>query len=111
MSDHVTITRPQGAPLASFSSISVLQSEVVFWQNQDSEPHFPTFSSGSPIPALSNQVGPKATSGSLQPALALDKYYPSTGPVPLPQGQGIPACYYCSLHPGETGSIYVYADF
>jgi hypothetical protein len=111
MSDHVTITRPQGAPLASFDAISVTQSEMVFWKNDDNQPHFPTFSAGSPIPALANQVGPNANSGSLQPALALDKYYPSTGPVALPQGQGIPACYICSLHPGETGVITVYADF
>ena len=109
MSDHITITRQPGAQLASFSTISRQQADMAFWQNQDSEPHYPTFPTGAP--ALSNQVGPHATSGSVQPALALTAYYPSTGPLPLPQGQVFPVDYTCSLHPGESGLINVYADF
>jgi hypothetical protein len=110
MSDHVTITRAKGAQLASFSTTSRQQSDMVFWQNQDSEAHFPAFPTGAPV--LSSQVGPNANSGSVQPALALSTYYPSTGPsIPLPQGQVFPVGYVCSLHPGETGIINVYADF
>jgi FtsP/CotA-like multicopper oxidase with cupredoxin domain len=107
MSDHVTITRAKGAQLASFSTISRQQSDMAFWQNQDSEAHYPTFPPGAPV--LSNQVGPHATSGSVQPALALSTYYQSTGPLPLPQGRVFPVNYTCSLHQGETGFAHRFA--
>jgi hypothetical protein len=111
MSDHVTITRQQGAQFASFDTISASQSEMVFWKNEDSEPHHPIFSTVSPPLTLANQVGPHATSDSLQPALALSAFYPASGPIPLTQGKLLHANYTCSLHPGETGVINVYADF
>jgi len=111
MSDHVTITRPKGAPLASFDTISASQSEMVFWKNEDSEPHFPTFSTGTPAPVLANQAGPHGTSDSLQPALAVTTFDNKGNPIPLPQGQCVPANYTCSLHQGETGVINCYADF
>jgi hypothetical protein len=110
-SNHVTITRANGAATASFNTIVCYQSDMVFWKNEDGEAHYPTFSTGNPPPALTYQAGPHATSGSLQPALALAQYYPSTGPTPLPQGVAVPASYTCSLHTGESGVINVYADF
>jgi hypothetical protein len=110
--DHVTITRPNGDASASFNTIACYQSDMVFWKNDDSEPHYPTFSTGNPPPALTYQVGPYATSGSLQPALALAKYYPGGGQSNrLPQGVAVPSNYVCALHAGEAGIIDVYANF
>ncbi|GEM_PF-5093207 len=108
MSDHVTITRAPGASNASFTPINCTLSEMVFWKNEDGQPHFPVFSTGNPVPALTYQVGPHSNSGSLQPGLAT---YGSNGPAPIPQGQGIPVTYACSLHAGESGTITVYGDF
>ncbi|MBV8829067.1 MAG: hypothetical protein JO108_07520 [Acidobacteriaceae bacterium] len=107
-SDHVTITRVQGAALASFDTIVLTQSQMVFWKNDDDQPHWPKFSTGKTPPVLAYQVGPNATSGSVQPALALPGY---DGSTPLPQGQASQANYTCSLHPGEAGVINIYADF
>jgi hypothetical protein len=110
--DHVTITRTNGAAAACFNTIACYQSDMVFWKNEDGEPHSPTFSTGNPPPTLTYQVGPHATSGSLQPALALATYYPGGGQAnPLPQGVSVPASYTCSLHDGESGIINVYANF
>jgi hypothetical protein len=111
-SDHVTITRAPGVATASFDTIALTQSQMVFWKNEDDQAHYPTFSTGNPPPVLANQVGPHATSDGLQPALALTQYYPGGGASnPLPQGQAVPADYTCSLHQGESGVIQVYADF
>jgi hypothetical protein len=104
MSDHVTITRQAGAKNASFNTISLSLSQLVFWKNQDNEAHWPVFSGGSPPPSLKNQVGPNSTSDSLLPGLALSK--------PPAQGVSSPVSYKCSLpQHEESGTINVYADF
>lgn len=113
-SDHVTITRPSGTGLASFDEITILQSQMVFWKNQDNQPHWPTFppnTGGAPSPVLAKQVGPNATSGSVQPALSLSQFYTSKGSSELTQGVGFPLQYTCSLHKGELGVIQIYGDF
>jgi hypothetical protein len=65
--DHVTITRANGDSNASFNTIACFQSDMVFWKNEDSEAHSPTFSTGNPPPALTYQAGPHATSDQIHP--------------------------------------------
>jgi hypothetical protein len=107
MSDHVTITRQPGAANASFETIGVTQSQMVFWKNEDTQPHWPIFTGGSQ-PALPYQVGPKGNSDSLQPSLGNAA---SADPSVVPQGQSVTVTYGCKLHSGESGTINVCADF
>jgi hypothetical protein len=79
----------------AFETVSVPLSETVFWQNLDAaEPHWPNYQ-GQPM--TRTQIGT----------------YPSTNSDswPMPQNTApFTVTYQCSLHPGESGSINVYAD-
>ena len=68
-------------------------SDVVFWFNDDSEPHTP----------MGIDVQPQATSSSVQPVPT-----GSAAPLPTPLPQSLK--YECALH-GETGTIAIYNDF
>ncbi len=110
MPDHVTITRTTGAANASFNTIGVTQSEMIFWKNEDDQPHWPIFNAVTPPLTLAYQVGPKSNSDNLQPSLGNIASSNPNGSA-IPQGQVVPVTYACQLHKGESGTINVCADF
>ena len=86
---RIDINRVNGSVV--FTQVTVTQSQVVFWRNNDTEPHWP-------IQGPRFQVGPGGSSDDS-----------TVYPAPLPT-----TIYYgCAIqgHESERGSIIVYADF
>ena len=86
---RIDINRVNGSVV--FTQVTVTQSQVVFWRNNDKEPHWP-------IQGPRFQVGPGGSSDDS-----------TVYPAPLPT-----TIYYgCAIqgHENERGSIIVYADF
>ena len=87
---RIDIIRVNG--LVIFTQVTVTQSQVVFWQNNDPDaPHWP-------IQGPRFQIGPGGNSDNA-----------TVYPAPLPTT----ICYGCAIpgHENERGSIIVYADF
>lgn len=103
---EIEITRTPGAPNATFPSVGITQSQLVFWLNSDptQAPHWPLFPSGL---QPRTQTGFGNTSDNVQPAQGFVKFTPPA------QGQKVTVTYTCKVpgHTGEQGQIDVYLDF
>ncbi|MGH9720269.1 MAG: hypothetical protein ACRD8O_08655 [Bryobacteraceae bacterium] len=103
----IVITRTAGSAAATFPTVGITQSQLVFWLNQDSSKaaHWPVFPNGL---QPRTQVGFGDTS---------DKLQPSTGdanfPAQLNQGQVYTVSYGCKIsgHSSEHGQVQVVLDF
>src|SRR5437660_8025881 len=93
MPTEITIKRVSGS--VQFEPVSVALSETVFWSNQDkTEPHWPNYQNQ---PMTRTQIGKAPSTNS-------DSW-------PIPQNTApFSITYQCSLHPGESGQISVYAN-
>jgi hypothetical protein len=93
MPTEITIKKVNG--VVEFAPVSVALSETVFWRNEDTtEPHWPNYQN---LPMTRTQIGKAPSTNS-------DSW-------PLPQTASlVPVVYQCSLHPGESGTITIYAN-
>lgn len=92
MSVQIRIDR-QGGTVVFTPAGQVAQSDLVFWFNGDSQPHFPIPGCGS------LRVKPGAATPAYQP---FPSYEIASNPVTFSYG--------CALHPGESGSVSVGPD-
>lgn len=103
---EITITRSPGAPNATFPEVSITQSQLVFWRNEDpsQQPHWPQFPN---FLQPRTQTGFGNNSDNLQPANGVDSF------PTLTQGQKFTIAYTCKVagHGAEQGQIDVYLDF
>lgn len=104
MPDETPITITRRAQGVEFKTVTVTQSQLVFWRNEDPQaPHWPFFPD-QPGVGPRFQIGSGNTSDNCQPD--------STGKA-IPQGQILPFSYKCKVdkHDAESGTINVVADF
>jgi hypothetical protein len=97
---QINITRNYSG--VSFQEVDVDTTENVFFTNLDTEQaHWPYWDPNAPSPDFcDNQIGAAPSPNSSQCTL----------PVPSGQTPPYPLTYKCKLHPGEEGTINVYAQ-
>src|ERR1035438_4453068 len=66
MPDEEQITITKGPNEGAFQTVTVTQSQLVFWRNEDTEAHWPSFP-GQPQIGPRFQVGPGDNSDNFQP--------------------------------------------
>jgi hypothetical protein len=93
-------TGPSG--VAVFPTVGVTVSQLVFWTNKDTQPHFPV--PVKPVDAfkLPGPIAPGTTSNTQAPG--------SSAPA-LKQGEVFQVTYACSLPPAATGILEIVNDF
>jgi hypothetical protein len=103
MPDEEQITITKGPNEGAFQTVTVTQSQLVFWRNEDTEAHWPSFPSQP-------QIGPRFQVG---PGDNSDNFQPVSSGGAIPTGQTVKVNSGCKIqgHGAETGLILVVADF
>lgn len=97
------VIQPGPAGVAIFPTVGVTLSQLVFWTNKDTVPHWPV--SASKAFVLSGPIDPGKTSNTQAPGNSVTQT--------LAQGEVYTIPYTCSCpnHQGETGILEIVNDF
>ena len=93
-------TGPSG--VAVFPTVGVTVSQLVFWTNKDTKPHFPVPVKPAGAFQLPGPIAPGTTSNTQTPGASAPK---------LKQGEVFHVKYACSLQPAATGILEIVNDF
>lgn len=96
------VIQPGPSGVAVFPTVGVTVSQLVFWTNKDTKPHFPVPVTPADAFQLPGPIAPGTTSNTQAPG----------GSAPtLKQGEVFQVKYTCSLQPAATGILEIVNDF